>query len=161
MYNKLNLSIGKVASTTSIKPEMKAIAFYGDRTVATDSYRLIEVTAQGEKLEKPVLYNADLIKKVVKLKKDETIKLEDLLIEPLSDDLTYPVVDEVLRNAEDGEYTEIKVNAEYLAEVLNVLKEFNAFKSVTLKVPTAPQKPIFITTENKDQKARAILMPLN
>jgi len=43
IYNKNNLVISDIASKTEIRPEITGILFKKDRTVATDSYALIEV----------------------------------------------------------------------------------------------------------------------
>jgi DNA polymerase III sliding clamp (beta) subunit (PCNA family) len=44
MYNKHNLAIAKIASKSSVRPELSGVYFTKDETVATDSFRLIEIT---------------------------------------------------------------------------------------------------------------------
>lgn len=46
-YNKHNLAVKSFASKSLVKPELNAVLFRKDRTVATDSFRLIEVTTPG------------------------------------------------------------------------------------------------------------------
>lgn len=167
MYNKNNFAVGKVASKSTIKPELGCIAFYGDRTVATDSFRLIEMSATGKKLETPILYEADVIKKGVKLKKGETISMmKDIPVKasPWHGD-NYPQIDVVLKTLDRAEYVEHVIQAEYLEEILNVLKHVDTrYGRVTLKVPVEQGKAIVITAVNtttgeERQTARALLMP--
>lgn len=159
-YNKNNIAVLKIASKSEIRPELACVAFYGDRTVATDSYRAIEVSARGDKKETPTLYPAKLLK-AVKLKKDERIFEELLGIVPMPENAyQFPDVDKATEANTALEYTTIKINAEYLEEILNVLKNVNPLKSVTLKLPKdSPSKPLLIEAVGKEQSARALLMP--
>jgi hypothetical protein len=170
MYNKHNIAVAKVASGSRIKPALACVAFYGDRTVATDSFRLIEISATGKKQKVPTLvYASDL--KVLKLKKDEEIghKKVAALGAALGSELKgedYPDIDQILDRGNDDEYVEVRLNAGYLAEICTILKGIDPFNTITLKVPTGkPYRPIVIEAESKPkeyqikQKARALLMP--
>jgi hypothetical protein len=44
MYNKHNLAVAKIASKSKIKPALAGVLFTDKCTVATDSFRLIEIT---------------------------------------------------------------------------------------------------------------------
>ena len=45
LYNKHNLAVAKFASQTKgLKPELEAVLFTNNKTVATDSTRLIEIS---------------------------------------------------------------------------------------------------------------------
>ena len=44
LYNKLNLECAKFASKSEIKPELTGVFFMKDKTVATDSFQLMEIT---------------------------------------------------------------------------------------------------------------------
>jgi len=169
MYNKNNFAIHKATSKHCIKPEFRMVALYGDRSIATDSFRLIEMSATGE-AHPPRLYPADLIKSV-KIKKNETMAEDDIPVKPWPDD-NYPDVDQVLKSHFDKKddperYSTIKLNGEYLEQVFSVLKNLNAFKAVEISVPTTPGSPVLVTAETTNkghqdiQKARAIIMPLN
>lgn len=146
--------------------ELACVAFYGDRTVATDAFRMIEMSATGKKLKTPVLYNAEALKGV-KVIKGVDIDLKDIKVKPANvHGDKYPNIDMILKNADEQEYIEHNINAEYLEEILNVLKRVDGtFKKVTLKIPKEKYKPIIITAENtkkgSEQKARALLMPMN
>lgn len=165
MYNKNNLAIAKVASRSGIKQVLQCVAFYGDRTVATDSFRMIEMSAKGDKLPEPELFFSGDIKKI-KLKKGETIEHNKLVnVEKLIAGEKWPDVDVVLKREKEREHVEIKVNAEYLEEILSVLKNVNKLKSVTLKVPTAPGHALIIEALSTDpmnvQVGTGLLMPFN
>ena len=165
MYNKNNIDILKVCSK-GIKPELRCVAFYGNRTVATDSFRLVEMSADGEAHE-PVMYSADLLK-TVKLKKGETIDQEGIEargLKPVA--ATYPEVDYVIKEQTQGDFVEVKLNGRYLAEVATLLSKLNVFEKVTLKVPVdggvaRPGRAIIVEAQGKDdQRTRGIIMPIN
>lgn len=45
VYNSLNLEVAKIADKSDARPEVAGVFFKSDRTVATDGFRLLEVTA--------------------------------------------------------------------------------------------------------------------
>ena len=165
MYNKNNFAIGKIAHKNRIKPELACVALYGDRTIATDSFRLIEMSATGKKQKVPTLHFADDIKKEVKLKKTDRIDGKDIKVKPAVSGDKYPNIDMILNENKDVEYIEHKVNASFLAEICDILKNLDPFEAVTLRVPTTKYKPMFILAEckqsGKEQTAKALLMPMN
>ncbi len=171
MYNKLNLAVGKVASKTSIKPELGSIAFFGNRTVATDSFRLLEVSAPGAALPEPVLLNAKHLKGNLKITPDREIDIEEIMLrsgaEPI--EATYPnfdkIVDEAFARTDD---IKISINAKYLSEMLAILATMNSFNSVELSIPLLPGKAIVMTAKTSQktdgpepQVARGLVMPHN
>lgn len=163
-YNKNNLAIGKVASKSSIKPELACIAFYGNRSVATDSFRLIEMSAEGKKKKKPVMLHAKTLNQLVKLGKGESKTLEDIIASARIQTTKgeYPDIDRVLDDCEKNDSVKIKLNGEYLADILDILSKLGSFGEVELLVPTKEYKPLVIKAESADkkQKARALLMPM-
>ena len=44
LFNSINLSVAKMASASNIREELASVIFMKDRTVATDSFRLLEIT---------------------------------------------------------------------------------------------------------------------
>jgi len=106
MYNKLNLEVGKVASKSFIKPGLTAIAFYDDRTVATDSFRMIEISKPGVKefsrktSKDPVLkYAPQAMRHKTLFKKDQQFEVKDIICDtPIHDQ--YPKIDDVIDKAE-------------------------------------------------------------
>ena len=164
MYNKNNLAVAKVVSKSPVRLELGCVAFHGNRTVATDSFRLIEVSADGKKKKTPVLYFGKELSKV-KLKKGETIgeeRLENALA-PLHGD-KYPLTDTLFDRLKGKKYVEVRINAEYLADICSVLKELDPFNAITLKVPVSGYEPVVIEADDKKsngtQTARALLMPM-
>lgn len=160
MYNKNNLAVGKVASTSKIKPELSCIAFYGDRTVATDSISLIEMSAEGIRSAEPILLDAEQALKT-KLKKDQKIALLDIE-NFLQVHAGYPEVDRVLEEAEKNDSQSIWVNGKYLADVLLVLAKLHPKQQVELLIPKMPNKPLLLKacTGDKKQRARGLVMPV-
>lgn len=48
LYNKHNLTVAGFASTSDIRPEIASVLFTSKKTVATDSYQLLEVATPAE-----------------------------------------------------------------------------------------------------------------
>ncbi len=168
MYNKNNLGVAKVASKSTIRPELSCVAFCGDRTIATDSFRLIQMSANGKKKNVPILYRADEIKKL-KLKKDETIDESAIPIKMATiGSAEYPNTDTIFDSLKNKKYVGVRVNAAYLADICNVLKDLDPFQAIVLKVPVDEKyAPIIITAETQkkngeaEQTARALLAVMN
>ena len=155
--------MGKIASKNSVRQELNCIAFFGDKVIATDSFRAIEVTVSGgERLEKPVLLNANTVQKRVKMDKSETMTLEQIRtiaqLEPV--DETYPDVEEVMNKAESNDCISMTINGRYLAEMVTLLSGLNLLNTVTLKIPKEPSKPLIIEADGY-MKGRGVLMPMN
>jgi hypothetical protein len=51
LYNSLNLEVAKIASKLDTKPEIAGVFFTKTKTVATDSFRLIEISVPKVKAE--------------------------------------------------------------------------------------------------------------
>lgn len=169
MYNKHNIAIAKVASQSEIRPELACIAFYGDRTIATDSFRAIEMSATGEKKETPILYTRRSLE-TLKLKKGETVDDETIPVKPAATENDYPDMDKVFERTEGKKYATVKVNAKYLADICDILKNLDPFQAITLKIPMdSAYEPVIIEASNaramangeEKQTARALLMPMN
>jgi DNA polymerase III sliding clamp (beta) subunit (PCNA family) len=168
MYNKLNLAVGKIASKSSIKPELQAIAFCGNRTIATDSFRLLEISAPGEKHE-PILLNAKQLKSNMKMPTDDYLSVEEIKTQSATVPIEsrFPDVDEIIEPAFKREDDlVIKVNGKLLAELATLLAGMNKFGQVTLRIPQKPYSPIAMYAETKEktegkQIGRALLMPMN
>jgi len=58
IYNKNNLAIAGACSADSVRPEISGVLFKKDRTVATDSYMMIEVVNPAEMLASESEYPA-------------------------------------------------------------------------------------------------------
>ena len=163
-YNKNNLAVVTVASKNGTKPELKSVAFFNDRTVATDSFRLIEMSVDGgytaKDLGDPVIINRANVDRV-KLKKDDTIALDDLKSGTVEG--TYPKYTELFDAADKRDSVEFMINAGYLADVLKVLGKVSPISAVKVRVPKDGKTyPIVITTKNPKtgQEARALVMPM-
>jgi len=165
-YNKRNLDIGKVASKNSIKPELASIAFWGDRTIATDSFRLIEMSAPGKRLKEPELIPAEVLKKNFKIGPNDELTLDEIKTRGAVDSIEadYPEVDQVIdRIFSREDDVKITVNGQYLAELADQLRRLSKINKVTLSFSTKKNEAITFTAEDMKtgQKARALLMPMN
>ncbi len=163
MYNKNNLAIAKIASATRIKPELACVAFYGDRTVATDSFRMIEMSADGKRHEPNLVYAEEV--KAIKLKKGETIGAMDERLAPSISADGWPNVDIIMGNFKQDDYIEHNIGAGLMEGIMAVMKNVSTIERVTIKVPKEKFKPIIIEAVSDragdNQKARAFLMPMN
>lgn len=161
MITKENLLVAKIAAKKSIKPEMKCIAFYGDRTIATDTFRLMEVPVkEGEKYDEPILMLADTV----------TIpKGMEGMEEPTGYRVAakYPDVDRVIDGDKHLEYVEVSINGKMFGELLTQMGKLNKFCTVKIKVPTTPYRAIHLEAKcdhlpkSDERKARGLIMPMN
>lgn len=171
MYNKLNLAVGKVASKTSIKPELGSIAFYGNKTVATDSFRLLEVSAPGGELNEPILLNAKYLKGNLKISPDKDVDLNEIISRsgaaPVAGN--FPKYEEILEPAfKRTDDIEFSVNGKFLAEMLTIMASTNKFAQVKFSIPQKAGLPIVMTAKTPTTKndpepqiIRGLIMPMN
>lgn len=171
MYNKLNLAVGKVASKSSIKPELKSIAFFGDRTVATDSFRLLEVSAPGAALDEPVMLDAKYLKGNLKVTPEQDLDVNEIMERSGAKPVVgnFPKYKEIIEPAmkREGDI-KFSVNGKYMAEMLAIMATTNKFAQVEFSIPQGPGLPIIMvaktakTKDNPDQQVvRGLLMPMN
>ena len=170
MYNHNNLLPTKVANKNSIKPELCSLALYGNRTVATDSFRLLEVSATGEAHAPKIIYT-DRIKATSIPKK--TLKFDLAELEAATETVAnphnqYPDVDIILKEDTSIEYATVKVNAQLLGELLLAMSKIGKFGEVEMKVPVnQAYKPIHIYAHDSNpnmeerQTAHGLMMPMN
>lgn len=191
LYNQLNLDVGKIASKSEIKPEFACVYFTKQKTVATDSYRLLEVTVP-EDCDAEDFPNAltelpeDIPGFLVPAKNLATIKLpKNKKLQILNNlairSITKNTVELLTNNLEtanttcintvDGQYpdyekiipkdtplAEVTVNANLLAELLEVMAKTNELHEVTIKL-YGKNKPILLEASNDSQNARGVFMP--
>jgi hypothetical protein len=166
MYNHNNLLPAKIASKSGIRAEFASIAFCGNRTIATDTFRLLEVSAEGEATA-PAIIDAALFKATTIPKK--TLKFELSEIEKATNTvanphINYPDVDQIMGEKAGIEYASIKINGELLGELLVAMSKINKFGIVELKVPlNQAYTPVHIyaRTEDLKQNAHGLCMPVN
>jgi len=171
-YNRHNLAVAKFASKSAVRAEMSCVAFFGNRTLATDSFRLVEVSADGEAHDISLRYAHDV--KARKIGKHESVALDDLQAFDVTPQLgeRYPDVSQVLKSQfeNDEEYVTVKLNGAYLAEIAKTLADMSYCAQITLQVAKdnadyARAVRIFAEAktgkrEEVTQKARALLMPM-
>ena len=169
MYNKLNLSVGKVAIKSSIRPELGSIAFYGDRTVSTDSFRLLEVSAPGEPLKEPVMLSAKHLKGNLKVSPDQDLDLDEIIKRSGAKPLvaSFPEYEKILEPAyKRKDDIKININGKFLAEMLTIMAGTNKFSQVEISIPQSPGHAIVLTAKTptvkgSQQIVRGLVMPMN
>lgn len=158
MYNQNNLKVLKHAGKeVGFSNKLSHVAFYGNRTVATDGFSLVEMSAEGE-AHAPVFYPATLLK-AVKIPKGTTLSNNDFGLTHIERP-DYPNVDAVLDEACNREDDiVIKINATYLINALSTLKDLNRFGYVTLSIPSERGRAVVVKGEGEKQWGRALVMP--
>lgn len=150
------------------------------RAVATDSFRLVEVTkleTTGEAIPDTMMRRESL-KAVKTLKADTTIEVETVngqtlatpdskkngsfVIETLDEKIErYPVYQTIKDEAEKCEYIEVVLAGDYLAEIAAFLGQFQPNSAIKLRVPlNAKDSPVILEARSKAEAAYALLMPI-
>ena len=145
-----------------VNSRLPNVAFYGNKVVATDSYRLIEIKADGEPHE-PVLYPARLLK-AIKLGEKDMIHESQFGIIPVEDVL--PKYEELQETWEKIEYFEFTVNGDYLAEFVSKIGKLSKHKKVVISIPKiwatdeAVEKSHPLVIKSDDGTATGYVMPI-
>jgi len=161
MYTKDHLLTAKIASKSLIKSELACIAYYGDKVIATDTFRMLEVPVEGGvALKEPDLRLASSAKMPAGF-----LKVEDPLgMKPVNAG-KYPDMDLVKKIHNEGKIVTINVNGKLFGELLTQMAKLNRYGKVTLRVPMAEYKAIMLEAPmgdiNSDIKAKGLMMPLN
>jgi len=161
MYTKDHLLTAKIASKSLIKPELACIAYYGDKVVATDTYRMLEIPVEGGvALKEPDLRLASSAKMPAGF-----LKVEDPLGMKPANAGEYPSMDYVMKTHNEGEFVTVNVNGKLFGELLTQMAKLNKYNKVTLRVPMTAYKAIILEAPmgniNSDIKATGLMMPLN
>ena len=188
LYNKHNLAVAKIASKSDIRPAISGVFFTDKKTVATDSFRLIEMSVpKDSKAEnfpkdnkksamrgcKPFILNASYLQKNVKVKEDSIAisHIDDNKVEILQvvDGMVMPKYIPRITSEQFPDYekifptakpvAEVSVNATYLAEICELLGKLNNLNSVKIKFYGEGQ-PVLIEGEGVNQSGRGLVMPL-
>jgi DNA polymerase III sliding clamp (beta) subunit (PCNA family) len=193
LLNKNNLSLTKFASKSETRPELAGVFVTDKVTVATDTFRLVEMTLPADvKVEDYPEVNGKKAMRgwkpfIVPAKELAKIKIPNSKSLPLLNHVAIGYVDANkvefmttdLENQEtktlrriDGEFpeysklfpageakVELSVNAEFMADILEVLGKMNSLNSVKIKL-YGDNMPVVFEAEGNGQKSRAMLMPL-
>ena len=177
--SKLQASVAQFASTSEIRPELWCIKHDGITTVATDSFRLVEIkniANDAPEASPAQLYPAkDIDRAKIKTTGDidekrnlttiykseiTTTNLEDKAV--TADD--YPKYETLFENESlaDKNVIEIVINGAYLASIALALSKLNDFGKITLRIPkgdTIGTRFIEIRSEGNEHTARALVAP--
>ena len=128
-----------------------------NKTVATDSFQLIEMSTIGENnITAPFIVDAKALQNI---KGDVTA--ETLATLPLIDE-TFPEYEQIIPKEKDERFQD-SYNVDYLIEGLTVLKKMkNKWGRCTIHF-YGEGKPLVITAKNKEteQEAKYLIMPLS
>lgn len=159
MITKENLLVAKMADKKNTRPELQCIAFYGDRTIATDSYRMLDVPVKdGVKYDEPILMLADTVKIPAGM-----LGIEEPTGYRVA--VKYPDVDKIMGDDKGG-YREVKVNAKLFGELLTQMSKLTKRSVVTIRIPNKDNVAIKIEAtcmhllESDKRKAIGLLMPI-
>lgn len=169
MYTALNLAIAKIANPKAANPSVRGVWFYPDKTMATDSYRLIEVTApeglEGEaNVIEPVCLPAREVERI-KANEHALIEIENKTATITTGanqtklailDASAILYDALFTNKEPA--AKIVLNAKYLKELCAILEKANDANRITISVYSETE-PIKLEAKGA-QNIRALLMPI-
>lgn len=167
---KDQLEVRNFASKNDLHPELACICLKENKIVATDSYRLVEITdKKSEPLKEKILLSIRKIKlekennvEVSDDKKTATIKSKDLAQIVNVVDVKYPEYENIIPKDDKKILAEVKINGEYLAEVLEYAHKFGgSFNGVKVIVYEGNNTPIKIEAENTDYKVTGLVMPMS
>ena len=179
LYNKINLSVAKIASKSGSRPEISGVFFTAKHTVATDSFRLVEISVPADKKPedvkdamrgvKPFIASGEMVKDI-KLKDNSEV----VAIKHLHDNRIEFLVGENIVNVKriDGEYPDyesimptgepsasVKINAKYLSEVLDILGKLGgASNEVVMKIYGKELQMVVVEAGSDKQKGKGVIM---
>jgi len=171
IYNSLNLECSRFTSPN--RDETRGVFFRKRCTVATDSFRLLEVSTPSNIQPKDISPYAMLgcdsfLADTRHLKADvAAIKhLDDTHVEFVVSDGTrsFPRIDARFPDYEplfpkEKPIAEVTINAKLLRELLHSLEKVEEKHNVRIDF-YGSMKPLALFAENSTQKARALIMPV-
>lgn len=179
IYNKHNLAVAGIADPKSNRPEITGVFFTKDKTVATDTFSLVEVSTlknfkTGFAGTQPMAGAKPFI---VPAKQLSTIKADLLGIKHLDSqavDLVdtngninrlprindkFPDYETLFPGSSVKPFAEVYVNAKLLIKVLKVLGEMNDLSKVKISL-YGTNKAVVLKSGSADQEAKGLLMPM-
>jgi DNA polymerase III sliding clamp (beta) subunit (PCNA family) len=177
-YNKNNLSVVKLTSTSKqkFKPELCSVLFTENKTVATNSFELIEIsTPKNDEKVKPFKFmvQGDIVKCLPNMYElDATYSKEKHTVEFSTANALFE--NKITVNEQEGEYPDYKtiipddkkiqskvvLNAFYIQDVISILKNVSGKNGrITIKF-FGEGKPVLFEAHNDKQEGRALIMPM-
>lgn len=139
LYNKHNLAVAKIAATSNLRKELTCVAFFKDKTVATDAFRLIEVSTPkgGHTIDDyPTIEGINIVKNIEKepiLLRAKTVQA----LKPVKATKSLPILNHiVLSSRGDDRFELVSTNLEDLkTETINAVvdKDFPKYEQVIPK----------------------------
>jgi hypothetical protein len=145
--------------------QMNSVLIHDKRLVATDSFRLVEVTNKEEDVEaaeSPMLVPGALLKSV-KLKTHDRLNVEPAMLAgpdgrivgDIQQANQFPKYEQIFP---ERFASEVMLNADFLAEIAKFIGAYGA--NVKLSVPRERDKPVVLSAETKARSIRVMLMPI-
>lgn len=166
MKTKLLKALAQIASQSPMHPQLACVKIGEGVAVATDSFRLVEVPTK-EYTETAIGVHA---KALCTLKAKDTFSIDEHGIPFITtsggltgaigteDMYGYPKYQKLIPDADSKEYASVLINAEYLIEVLQVLRQMNFAQRVVIGVPILnSNKPLTVRTA---EGGVGVVMPL-
>ncbi|MDO8521527.1 MAG: hypothetical protein Q7S52_05425 [bacterium] len=172
---KLQRDLYQFASKSEIRPVLAAVRMNGKVAVATDSFRLVEVTNTSEeaKAEAPILITAKSLR-AVKMKESTGAEIvaegDKMFIRDTLHAFDVQLVEKSTATPDEypdyaaiwptGEHQEVTISGQYLGEVLLLLSKLGKHQEVVLRVYRDAHKPVEIIAKGNGQEARAMVMQI-
>ncbi|MHB8674629.1 MAG: hypothetical protein ACYDAK_13260 [Candidatus Limnocylindrales bacterium] len=87
---------------------------------------------------------------------DTTTNLEDKAVSAND----YPKYEKIFNENQKGDFTEIRLNGKYLADIAEALSKLDPFQAIIMRVPHTPMNPILFIASGNEHTARALLSPM-
>lgn len=176
---KNQLLVSAFAENTDVRTELNSVYCDGQKTIATDSYRMMQVTKKGEtEMSEPVMVAKKYIDKLKVTKKKQEIDIDAEKFTISHDDVsysfvplhphqyTYPIqsVKNILEEAKEKNKISIRINGAMFAELISAMAKISDNKithEIVLHISNTPSNPVMITAESNTEKAEALIMPIN
>lgn len=144
------------ARTATQNPTLTGVLFGEGKIVATDSFKLVEIDAEGSV---NAVIDRKLLKKGDNVERDESGKIiitrkDGSKLEPenIADPNYFPKYNDLFEEAEKREHYKTLVSKDLLVELLNAIPD----EKLIIEVPKDEDKCVYVHSE----RSRGMIMPL-
>lgn len=189
LYNENNLLVAKMASKNDTRPELASVLFTKEKTVATDSFRLLEVTTPSDaKIEefpktdgkpamrgfKPFMVPAQSLKEMKNKGKLVAVKhVSEVFSELMTDEsiTRFPAVSGHFPDYEQifpkgKPVLEVSINPEMFGDILLTVAKMmknnaGSYGASEIRISFYGElTPVVVEAGTKTQKIRGLIMPI-
>ncbi len=155
--------IAKIVKKEDVRPALCGVLFKGNKIVATDSFKLLEITGEDQGLN--LIVPGRYFKAGDTMTAEGQIKRKDgAIVHPagaIVNEDSYPMYEQLMPIDEDldEQYESIRLTRDHLVDLIDAMPD----QQIQLFVPKANRakgkyRPVFVRTINK--KVRGLLMPV-